>query len=126
MVKIYKIHGPPKFSRTELIRKLRSALHGRAYQAFVFGSYAARTATSSSDVDLLVIADSRRPFVERFRDFTDIVQRFAPIDLVVYTPAEWHALIHDPTPFWAYAKKTWVPLFSASEQKHQKTKRVRS
>lgn len=41
-----------------------------------------------SDIDLIVVAPSRRPFVERFRDSPDLVAAPAGVDLLVYTPAE--------------------------------------
>ena len=56
--------------------------------AYVFGSWARREADDLSDVDLIVVADSRRPFVERFRDYPELLQCPSAIDLVIYTPAE--------------------------------------
>jgi len=57
--------------------------------AWIFGSFARGEADALSDIDLLVVADSTRPFVDRFRDFPDLL-REAPVglDLLVYTPAE--------------------------------------
>jgi len=57
--------------------------------AYVFGSWARGEADAWSDVDLIVIRATRRPFVERFHDLGDIV-RTAPVglDLLVYTPEE--------------------------------------
>jgi predicted nucleotidyltransferase len=57
--------------------------------AWVFGSHVRREADRYSDVDLIVVAETRRPFVERFRDFRDVL-RDAPIgvDLLIYTPDE--------------------------------------
>jgi len=117
---IQPLGGPPRFNRRDLGAKLRAALRGRAQEAFLFGSYASGTATSLSDVDLLVIADSARPFVDRFRDFWDIVQNFAPIDLIVYTPSEWRACAKSKGSFWGHARKTWVPLLEHKPARYRR------
>lgn len=64
----------------------------RAYsieEAYLFGSWGRGDADESSDIDLIVIAPSQRPFVERFRDYPELWQQ-APtgIDLLIYTPEE--------------------------------------
>ena len=64
----------------------------RAYavdQAYLFGSWGRGEADEHSDIDVIIVAPSRRPFVDRFRDYPD-VWRTAPagIDLLIYTPEE--------------------------------------
>ncbi|MBI1817638.1 MAG: nucleotidyltransferase domain-containing protein [Deltaproteobacteria bacterium] len=60
-----------------------------AEAAYLFGSYARDEADAYSDVDLLIVAPSARPFVDRFRDYRD-VWLGAPtgVDLLIYTPDE--------------------------------------
>jgi predicted nucleotidyltransferase len=73
-----------------IARKLPRLLRRHGVQAaYVFGSWARRDADAWSDLDLIVVSTSRRPFVDRFRDFQDILSA-APlgIDLLVYTPEE--------------------------------------
>ena len=81
--------GPPRFKRKQLVGKLARRLKGRCVRAYLFGSYARGEAHAQSDVDLIIIAQTERPFVERFKDYLDIVQALAPVDLLVYTPQEW-------------------------------------
>jgi hypothetical protein len=50
-------------------------------------------------VDLVVIADSKRPFVERFRDFPAIFQLPFPIELLVYRPQEFDVMRRRENPF---------------------------
>jgi predicted nucleotidyltransferase len=107
---LHPLQGPPRFKRAELVRQLKTALRGRAQEAYLFGSYARGAATSWSDIDLLIVANSSRPFVERFRDFLDIIHLFSPMDLVVYTPAEWRTVLRERRAFWTHARKTWVQL----------------
>ena len=64
----------------------------RAYKvdaAYLFGSWGRGDPDEFSDVDLIVVAPSRRCFVERFRDYPEL-WRHAPtgIDLLIYTPEE--------------------------------------
>jgi predicted nucleotidyltransferase len=57
-------------------------------EAYLFGSRARGEEDELSDIDLIVVAQSARPFVERFRDFPEILDAPAGVDLLVYTPEE--------------------------------------
>jgi len=58
-------------------------------EAFLFGSWARADADALSDIDLVIVAPSTRPFVERFRDYPQIWKTApAAIDLLIYTPEE--------------------------------------
>jgi len=61
----------------------------RVIEAYLFGSWGRGDADPYSDIDLIIVAPSRRPFVERFRDYPGVWQE-APtgIDLLIYTPNE--------------------------------------
>jgi predicted nucleotidyltransferase len=56
--------------------------------AYVFGSWARGQADAWSDIDLILVAESTRPFVDRFRDYPELLRGPGGIDLLVYTPAE--------------------------------------
>ena len=60
----------------------------RAIRAIVFGSVARGEADEWSDLDLLVVADTTRPFLERWRDFAGLYDVWPRLDLLVYTPEE--------------------------------------
>jgi len=82
--------GPPRAVAQWLRRRLPALL--RAYgidEAYLFGSWGRGDADVSSDIDLILVAPSQRPFVERFRDYPELWQH-APtgIDLLIYTPEE--------------------------------------
>lgn len=71
------------------LRRLPKALAGRgAQEAYLFGSWATGEADEMSDVDLIVVAPSERPFVDRFRDFPEALNAPTGVDLLVYTPDE--------------------------------------
>ncbi len=64
------------------------ARHG-VVKAFLIGSYARGSADAWSDVDLVVIMPSERPFVERPLDLTEVLDALpTAVDLLVYTPEE--------------------------------------
>ena len=49
-----------------------------AHAAWVFGSQARGTAGAGSDIDVIVVAPTERPFVDRFRDYLPAI-----VDLAV-------------------------------------------
>ena len=60
-----------------------------ATRAFLIGSYARGSADAWSDVDLVVVMPSAKPFVERPLDLTDVLDALpVAADLLVYTPEE--------------------------------------
>jgi predicted nucleotidyltransferase len=79
-----------RFTLDELVRLAVPHLEAvGAERAFVFGSWARGTADGYSDVDLLVILDTDRPYVERWSLLQGLLDALpVPVDLMVYTPAE--------------------------------------
>ena len=73
--------------------------HG-AHAAWIFGSHARGTASAESDIDVIVVAPTERPFVERFRDYLPaIVDAGVGVDLLVYTPEEFARMRAEERPF---------------------------
>lgn len=114
---VYGGLSPKRRSRRQTTESLRKLLQGRCVSAFIFGSMARNEHTARSDLDLCVIANTSRKFVERFRDFQDIVRLFSPIDLVIYTPQEVSELQQRPTYFWLeISKSKWTVISEANEK----------
>jgi predicted nucleotidyltransferase len=86
----------PRFARGRLLRELARKLKGRVAAAYVFGSYARGDADGDSDVDLLIIADTKLPWPDRARPYLDLVRQYAPVDILVYTPSEWTRVCRTP------------------------------
>jgi predicted nucleotidyltransferase len=65
-----------------------------ALRVYLYGSRARGDAAPESDADLIVVADTGRPFVERFRDFTGIL-RDSPVavEMMVYTQEEFERML---------------------------------
>ena len=72
-----------------LARRLPALLRRYGVEAaYLFGSWARGEADRLSDIDLIVVARSHRPFVDRFRDFPELLRAPAEIELLIYTPDE--------------------------------------
>jgi predicted nucleotidyltransferase len=75
-----------------------------ARAAYLFGSHAQGGADEHSDIDVIVVAPTRRPPVERFRDYLPaILAAGVGVDLFVYTPEEFEALREEGRPFLTHA-----------------------
>ena len=71
-----------------------------AHAAWIFGSYARGTAGAESDIDVIVVAPTDRPFVERFRDYLPAIANAGiAVDLLVYKPNEFARLQAEGQPF---------------------------
>ena len=82
----------------ELRRRLAPHLI-KARKAIVFGSVARGEADEWSDLDLVIVADTPRPFFDRFKDFTGIWDVWPQLDLLIYTPAEFERMRAEGRPF---------------------------
>jgi predicted nucleotidyltransferase len=79
----------PPAALTRWVRRLPVLLRGYGVrEAYLFGSWARDDADALSDVDLMLVAPSTRPFVERFRDYPALLDLPGALDLLVYTPEE--------------------------------------
>jgi len=103
---------PAPLTRAQLVAKLRRRLRACAREAYLFGSYARDQASVDSDVDLIIVADSTRSFPDRFRDFVGLGDGLPPMDLLIYTPAEWRKLRAQPPPLLRVAMAEWIALRS--------------
>ena len=84
-----------------------------AQAAWLFGSHARGTAGAYSDIDVIVVAPTERPFVDRFRDYLPaIANAGVGVDLLVYTPEEFARLQAEERPFLvdalAYARQFYT------------------
>ena len=72
-----------------IVTRLRDAYHPS--QVILFGSYAYGRPTRDSDVDLLIIKETTRPFYQRLFEVRKLVSplvRQQPFDPIVLTPKE--------------------------------------
>jgi uncharacterized protein len=88
---------PPE--RIEAFLREELARHG-VIEAYLFGSLVSGGVHPWSDIDLVIVIDTEKPFVERPRAFAGLAALGVPVDLLVYTPAEFARLRQDESPFW--------------------------
>lgn len=88
-------------ARAKHARQLEEALEaivarltqdGAVKRISVFGSYARGRRDLFTDLDVIVVMDTEKPFVERLRDLYAGLSSTVDLDLICYTPAEFVAL----------------------------------
>ena len=84
--------------------------HFRPQRVIVFGSVARGESDQWSDLDLIIVADTDRPFLERFKDFAGLYDVWPSLDLLVYTPAEFQRMVTDENPLVMQALREGVIL----------------
>ncbi|TVP79757.1 MAG: nucleotidyltransferase domain-containing protein [Puniceicoccaceae bacterium] len=97
-----KANQPPP----DFIEQLCLLLANRVEAAYVFGSYGTPQFGPDSDIDLILVAKTDLPFVERPQLFKDLYQVHPNIDMLVYLPSELETLLREDTGFWASVKST--------------------
>jgi predicted nucleotidyltransferase len=62
--------------------------HYQPEQVMVFGSLAAGTVTSTSDLDILIVKKTSKNFFDRLREVVSLCDYNVGVDFLVYTPQE--------------------------------------
>lgn len=92
-----------RISRQEFEAELGHIVQGlRRYapeKAILFGSFARGDHHAGSDVDLLIVKDTDRPFDERGAEVLRACPSSLPLEPLVYTPAELEQMIQQNNPF---------------------------
>lgn len=90
------------YGRDELVALLRQEIttHPEVIQAYLFGSVATGKAGAWSDLDVIIVAETAVPFIERPRSFWDLLDLGFAMDILVYTPAEFAEMRASKTGFW--------------------------
>ena len=88
---------------------------GGARKAILFGSYARGDADEYSDEDLIIIAQTQRPFVERFKYYSELweVSPVKVIEVVIYTPEEFETMQVQANPFVNSALSEGITIYEA-------------
>ena len=85
---------------------------GGASKAIVFGSHARGEADRYSDLDLIIVAESDRPFLQRDRDFPGLYDVWrGGIDMLIYTADEIERMVAGHNPFIEQALEEGVIIY---------------
>jgi len=64
-------------------------------QILLFGSLATGKIHEWSDLDLVIVADTSLPFLDRVKEVMTLFHPRVGMDVLVYTPEEWDTLIRE-------------------------------
>ena len=99
----------------DFVEQLCARLAGRVEAAYLFGSYGTPAYRPGSDIDLILVTQTDRPFVERPQQFGDLYRLFPNLDLLVYRREELASLLREKIGFWASVKSSLRELPGLSE-----------
>jgi len=84
----------------ELEKVIRQIVnHYKPAKIFLFGSGVSGRLNENSDIDLLIIKESKKRRVDRIGDILNLVERKLPLDPLVYTPLEFKKRLEIGDPF---------------------------
>ena len=66
--------------------------HERPEKIILFGSYCSGEVSEWSDLDLVLIKETRVPFLDRVRQVLELLKPRVGVDVLVYTPDEFEQL----------------------------------
>ena len=78
------------------IQRILEVLKGRAERISVFGSVARGEEGLFSDLDVLIVMKTEKPYIERLKELYRELCLSADCDLVCYTPEEFERLKETP------------------------------
>jgi predicted nucleotidyltransferase len=73
-----------------VVKELKHRYHPR--EIILFGSLAKGKGRPDSDIDLVVIKQTRKRFMDRLREVALLHHAHVGVDILVYTPKEWEQL----------------------------------
>ncbi len=76
----------------------------------MFGSFPSGRAGAWSDLDVLLVKDTEAPFVERPRDFWDLLDIGIAMDILVYTAEEFERLAQSDSGFWREFQRSRIRI----------------
>jgi predicted nucleotidyltransferase len=78
--------------------------------AYLIGSLATGTASFWSDIDVVIVKETEKPFPDRPLEFVGLFDLGVAVDILVYTPEEIRRLDREPTSFWKTAMQTKIQV----------------
>jgi len=77
---------------------------------YLFWSLAFNDTTPWSDVDILIIAETEKPFIERPLDYQELFDLGVSLDIIVYTPDEFIKVKRSTSGFGAEMQKKMIKV----------------
>jgi len=87
----------------------------RPRRILLFGSAARGRADHLSDLDIIVVADEVPPrFLDRIAEAYDLIQPGFALDILVYTPEEYAAMLEAENPLLEQAERDGIVVYERS------------
>ena len=84
-------------------------------KVILFGSYAYGEPGEDSDIDLLIIKESKKPFLERLKEFSLMLpNNFPRVDVFIYTPTEFEVMRKRENPLVMKALQEGTIIYEAA------------
>ena len=93
---------------TQLVSALRKYDPDRI---IIFGSHARGEADEHSDLDIVIIKETKERFLDRLKAVYELVQPTFALDVLVYTPGEFAELRKQGNPFIEMVLKEGVVIY---------------
>ncbi len=101
-------------SKDEFVEQLKKHINSSALEIYIFGSFFGPEFNTDSDLDLLIVTETKLPFHERHELFPELLNFFnqnnIEFDLIIYTPLEFQKLNNEgknsKVGFWSNFVKT--------------------
>ena len=88
-----RAHARRAFLERELNRWLPLLIaHQQPDKIILFGSYCAGQVSEWSDLDMVIIKETKAPFLDRIRQVIELLKPQVGVDVLVYTPQEFDRL----------------------------------
>jgi len=107
----------PRKKIQSLLRNLKTYDPERV---ILFGSSASGSADRYSDLDIVVIKETSKRFVERLREVAVLLPDTFDVDTFVYTPEEWERMIQAGNPIASRVLKEGVTIYERTEARGRK------
>lgn len=100
------------------LKKIVEALSSyRPKKIVLFGSFARGDYHGLSDLDLIVIKETRKKFVDRIQEVLELCDTDIPLEPLVYTPAEIEQLLAEGNSFIREALREGRVLYDEAQER---------
>lgn len=107
-------------TRREKIRQIISGLRGYSPQKIVlFGSQVAGKPHGCSDVDIIVVKETKARFVDRLKEVTEFLDVPFAVDVLVYTPQELQEMVARGNPFITSALESGIVVYERPRRRRK-------
>ena len=98
----------------KIVRLLDQLKEYRPEKVILFGSEVKNSSDFYSDIDLIIIKNTRKLFLDRIKDVLKIIKPNYAIDILVYTPGEFQKMLSEGNPFLEHVLREGKVIYEKS------------